>query len=207
GGGDQEKVQYVPNWAHLPVGVQSMPSWLEEIPKGFKIVFAGNIGKAQDMPTVLKAAEILRQYSDIHWVIVGDGSEKEYVEQEVVKRNLQNCVHTYGRRPSEDMPALFSKGDVMLVSLTNTPIFSLTLPSKVQAYMASAKPILAMLNGEGARVISEANAGLSCPAENAELLAETVIQFYRTSPEHRQQLGQNGYEYFKKYFEEATVIK
>jgi len=205
-GGTSEKIQYVPNWAKLPEPSTSMPAWLSLVPQGFKIIFAGNIGKAQDMSTVLKAAELLKQYTDIHWMIVGDGSDKAFVDQEIQDKQLQNNVHTYGRRPNEDMPALLSTGDVMLVSLTDTPIFALTIPSKVQGYMASGKPILAALNGEGARVVLEAKAGLSCPAENAEALAQTVLKFYQMPVAEREAMGKNGFEYFKAHFDESLVI-
>jgi len=205
-GGEAPRIQYVPNWAKLPPLISKLPSWLEDLPQGFKIIFAGNIGQAQDMPTILGAAERLKMHADIRWLIVGDGSAKEFVDQEILKRQLANSVHTYGRRPSEDMPALLSVGDVMLVTLTDEHIFSLTVPSKVQGYMASAKPILAALNGEGARVVTEAQAGLTCPAENPQALAEKVLELYKMSSTQRHQLGQNGLEYFKSHFEESLVI-
>lgn len=205
-GGCADKIQYVPNWAKRPLLVTAQPSWLVDLPPGFKIIFAGNIGKAQDMPTLLKAAEQLRDYKDIHWLIVGDGSEKAWLDSEIAQKQLQNNVHTYGRRPNEDMPALLDKGDIALVSLTDTPIFSLTIPSKIQGYMASSKPILAALNGEGARVVLEAGAGLACPAENAAALAQAVLRFYQMPIVEREAMGKNGFEYFKAHFEESIVI-
>jgi glycosyltransferase involved in cell wall biosynthesis len=206
-GGEENKIEYIPNWAKTVGGKASAPTWLQNAPSGFKVVFAGNIGKAQDMPTVLKAAEILREYSDIHWLIVGDGSEKRFVDEEVARRKLSHAVHLYGRQPQEDMPGLFSFGDVMLVSLTDEYIFSLTVPSKLQGYMASGRPILAALNGEGARIVHEAQAGLSCPAESPEKLAEKVLEFYRMSQAQRETLGRQGKLYFEQHFEQSIVVK
>lgn len=207
-GGAPEKIRYVPNWAKAPGdSFEQIPDWLKDAPKGFKVVFAGNIGKAQDMPTILEAATLLKEYLDIHWLIVGDGSEKSFVEKEIFKRNLNHCVHLYGRRPSEDMPALNSVGDVLLVSLADQPIFSLTIPSKIQGYMASRKPILAALNGEGAKIVAESGAGISCPSGDGEALAEAVLSLRRMSQEERLQMGKNGYKYFEKYFEESVVVQ
>jgi colanic acid biosynthesis glycosyl transferase WcaI len=206
-GGCEDKILYVPNWATAVSGDTKLPVWLKDAPQGFKIVFAGNIGKAQDMPTVLKAAELLKSYPDIHWIVVGDGSEKKFVDTEIGRRGLQETVHTYGRRPNEDMPGLFAYGDVMLVSLTDEYIFSLTVPAKVQGYMASAKPIIASLNGEGARIVEEANAGVTCVAQSPTALAEKVLELYRMSREQRDALGQNGKFYFEKYFEQSLVVK
>jgi glycosyltransferase involved in cell wall biosynthesis len=206
-GGAAEKIQYIPNWAKVPSPLTMIPAWLTELPPGFRVIFAGNIGKAQDMPTVLQAAEILKDCTEIQWLIVGDGSEKSFVDQQILQRKLQHTVHTFGRRPNEDMPALLSLGDIMLVSLTDEPIFSLTVPSKIQGYMASSKPILAAVNGEGARIVEEARAGLTCPSESPKALAEAVLQFYRMPIEERQKIGNNGFEYFKIHFEESIVIK
>lgn len=206
-GGRKELLRYVPNWFQRPTdSVLPRSQWLNDLPEGFKIVFAGNIGKAQDMPTIMKAADILKNHKDIHWIIVGDGSEKAYVDAEIEKLGLINQVHTYGRRPVDDMPDLFSRCDVMLVSLADEYIFSLTIPSKVQAYMASKKPILAALNGEGARVVLEAGAGLACPSESPEKMAEGILQFKEMAGQEREQMGLNGYRYFEKYFEEQLVI-
>lgn len=205
-GGCQARLRYVPNWFKRPSVDLNKVEWLNELPDGFKIVFAGNIGKAQDMPTIIQAAELLKHHSDIHWIIVGDGSEKKYVDTEVEKRGLNKNVHTYGRRPVEDMSQLFSRCDVMLVTLTDEFIFSLTIPSKVQAYMASGKPILAALNGEGARVVLEAGAGLACPSESPEKMAECILALKSKTDLERRDMGTCGYSYFEKNFEEQLVV-
>ncbi len=211
-GGRPEQMRYVPNWAKTPAVAigqteNQEPEWLRDLPKGFKIIFAGNIGKAQDMPTVLRAAELLKDTQDLHWILVGDGSDYDFVLKTRQEKKLEHCVHTYGRRPNEDMAALFAKGDVMLVSLTDEPIFSLTVPSKVQAYMASGKPILASVRGEGARIVEEARAGLSCSAQNPESLARSVQEFLKMSNTERKAMGAQGFAYFQKHFEQTVVIR
>jgi glycosyltransferase involved in cell wall biosynthesis len=98
------------------------------------------------------------------------------------------------------------KASVLLVSLTNQAIFSLTIPSKIQAYLAVGRPIIASLNGEGARVINESKVGLSVPAENAGALAKAILKMYRMSDEQRSQLGKNGRAYFRRNFDGDKLI-
>jgi glycosyltransferase involved in cell wall biosynthesis len=115
------------------------------------VLFAGNIGVAQDFPTVLAAAKQLQAYSDIHFVILGDGRQKAAVLDQIQSEGLTQ-VHLLGRFPETQMPQFFALADVLLVSLADEPIFAVTIPSKVQSYLACAKPIVAALNGEGATV-------------------------------------------------------
>lgn len=201
-----EKIVYIPNWAKPSPSVSKLPDWLLDVPRGFKVVFAGNIGKAQDMGTVISAAHLLKDYKEIKWIIVGDGSSKADVDNQIETFGLRESVYTYGRRPHEDMPALLSIGDVMLVSLTNEYIFSLTVPSKVQGYMASAKPIVASLNGEGARIVRDAGAGMSCPSESPEQLAETILKMFNMADLERVEMGNKGHAYFLEHFDEFVVI-
>ena len=195
---------YIPNWAD-PFPNTEVPDWIKNLPNNFKIGFAGNIGKAQDMKTLIAAAEILKD-QNISWVIAGDGSDKIFLDQEIQKRNLQNQIITVGRKSYSEMLPFFQTCDAMLVTLTDEFIFSLTIPSKVQAYMSSGRPMIASVPGEGARIVLEANAGLSCQAENAKALAETVLKMKNLSSVDREKMGKNGEEYFKKYFERSVVI-
>jgi glycosyltransferase involved in cell wall biosynthesis len=118
----------------------------------------------------------------------------------VQARGLTN-LHLPGRFLVNTMPGLMQKAGALLVTLADEPIFALTVPSKVQAYMAAGRPILACLNGEGARLVEEAQAGLSVPAQDARALAAAVLRLYRMSPEDRAHLGANGRRYFEKHFD------
>lgn len=205
-GADPKRIHYIPNWSHAMGLVGTTPDWLLNIPDGFKVVFAGNIGKAQAIDTIVNAGERLKGQADIHWLIVGDGSEMDHLVQEVARRGLEEVIHIYGRQPNEDMAALFGLADIALVTLTDEYIFSLTIPSKIQAYMAAGVPILASLRGEGARIVLEAGAGMACDPEDPQALAELVTQFYRMDLGARQYMGKCGQEYFRKNFEENLVI-
>lgn len=179
---------------------------MAELPSGFRIMFAGNIGAAQDFPTILAAADKLRNYHDIHWLILGDGRARPWVEAEINKRELQDNVRLLGRFPMESMPYYFSMADIMLVTLKRDPIFSLTIPSKIQSYLASGRPIVAALDGEGGRVVVESGAGFASLPEDADALAENVLNMYLMPKEKREAMGRRGKEYCEEHFEREMLI-
>lgn len=208
-GADTERIAYFPNYAeelYSPVHVESDAPERAIIPKGFIVMFAGNIGSAQDFPTILSAAERLKYFTDIQWVIIGDGRMRPWVEAQVRERGLEKCVHLIGRYPLETMPCFFSLADVLLVTLKNEPIFFFTVPGKVQSYMACAKPIVAAINGEGSRIIEESRAGIACAAENPEALAEAILKMHGMTDTERLQMGQKGRMYFEMNFERNRLI-
>ncbi len=131
---------------------------------------------------------------------------RRWVEAQIQARGLSNNVHLLGRQPAEAVPRFFSLADVLLVTLKKDPIFALTIPSKVQSYLACARPIIAALDGEGARVIEESGAGLTCPAENPDSLAEAVLSLYRKSDDERRFMGEQGRRYFEKNFERVMLL-
>lgn len=176
------------------------------LPAGFRVMFAGNIGAAQSFETILDAAEKTSEYKDIQWVIIGDGRRREWVEAEVERRNLGATVHIIGKHPVEAMPRFFSLADLLLVTLKKEPIFALTIPGKVQSYLACAKPIVAALDGEGSELVREAGAGLTCPAEDADALAEAVLTMYRMPAERREAMGQSGIRYHQANFARDMLI-
>jgi glycosyltransferase involved in cell wall biosynthesis len=126
------------------------------------------------------------------------------VEQKT-ERQLLN-LHLPGRFPVESMPAFMQKASVLLVTLANADIFRLTVPSKVQAYLAAGRPIIACLNGEGARLVEQAQAGLTVPAEDAKALASAVLRMYRMAPEERAGMGRRGAEFHEKNFSHDMLV-
>ena len=133
---------------------------------GFNIVFAGNLGIVQSLGTILDVAELLSDLPDVCFVLVGSGSRDEWLSSELSRRRLGN-VQLAGRFPPDAMPGILSQASALLVTLVRDPIMAQTIPSKVQAYLAAGKPILAALDGEGAEVVREATAGIACDAEDA----------------------------------------
>lgn len=201
-----DRIEYLPysyENIYKPVSVNERDMHL---PKGFRIMFAGNIGAAQDFPTILSAAIKLQQYADIQWIILGDGRRRVWVEQEVEKQGLKNCIHLLGRHPMELMPHYFAAADVLLVTLKKEPIFALTIPAKIQSYMACRRPIIAALDGEGGHLITESGAGLSVSAEDPDALAGAVLTMYRMSKEERDAMGMRGREYCEANFNREMLI-
>lgn len=204
---NKSKIRYFPNWAEdifLVENINPAP----EVPEfeGLTILFAGNIGEAQDIPAVIDAAERLKQNSMIRWVIVGDGRKSEWLKSEIHKRGLEACVLLPGRFSVDRMPSFYAHADALLVSLKIDPVFSLTIPGKVQSYLMAGIPLLGMLNGEGAAVIREANAGLTCGAGDSIGLAEAVLAIAAMTAEERKILGSNGRKYAQQKFDRTNLI-
>lgn len=201
-----EKLIYFPNWAEDSILKGSSDYIIPDLPKGFKIIFAGNIGVAQDVNSIIEAALILKEKIDIHFVFVGDGRSKVQLEDFVRENDLNQTVHFLGRFPIDAMKTFFNQADVLLVSLKDELIFNATVPAKLQAYLCTQKPILGMLNGEGASIINDANCGLSSNAGDSSGLSEKILELYGMSIEERNILGANGFKYFEKNFTMGKCI-
>lgn len=178
--------------------------YIESLQSGFTVLFAGNVGAAQAMETIVTAAEKLQSYPEIKIVILGSGSKIDWVAQQIFERKLTN-LHLEGRFPVETMPILMRQASVLLVTLTNQPIFELTIPSKIQAYLAVGRPIIACLNGEGARLVNEAQAGIAVQAEDAEGLSQAMLKLYQMADAERELMGNNGRAYFRQHFDEEML--
>ena len=188
------RIEYYPSWAESLFALQGVELAPEVTvkPGCFNIMFAGNIGESQDFPAILAAAEELKDYSNIRWLIVGDGRMAGWVREEIKKRDLEHSILMLGRYPVERMPSFFRHADALLLSLKDEPIFAMTIPGKLQSYLAAGIPVLAMLNGEGSDVIQNAQAGLTCPAGDYAALAEVVLQLSAMSKEERKTIGMRG---------------
>ena len=208
-GAARERVRYFPNSAeelYKPVVVREGAPMRTALPRGFRVMFAGNIGVAQDFGTILAAAEKLRPHADIQWLVLGEGRMLSWVKEQIKMRGLDGAVHLLGQHPVESMPEYFALADAMLVTLRREPVFALTIPSKIQSYLACGKPIIAALDGEGARIVREAAAGIAVPAEDADALADAVLEMYRMTDAERQAMGGRGLRYFKGSFEREMLL-
>jgi glycosyltransferase involved in cell wall biosynthesis len=206
---DSNCIEYFPQSVeklYQPVKVESDAPEHSILPQGFRVLFAGNIGAAQSFGTILDVAEHLKNYPDIQWVIVGDGRMRNWVETEIRKRELTETVHLLGGYPVESMPRFFALADVLLVTLKKDPVFSLTVPGKVQSYLACGKPIVAALDGEGSKLVKEAHAGLICPSEDAGALSDAILAMYRMPKEQREEMGICGIRYYEANFDRDMLI-
>ncbi|TCS35109.1 glycosyltransferase involved in cell wall biosynthesis [Paucimonas lemoignei] len=203
-----QRVEYFPSWAEDMFGKEVVEPAPELAPYAdcFKIVFAGNIGEAQDFPAILDAAEHLKARQDIQWILVGDGRMGAWVADEIKRRGLTQTVSMLGRFPLERMPSFYASADALLVTLKKNEIFSMTIPGKVQSYLAAGKPILGMLDGEGAAAIFEAKAGKVCPAGNGAELAKIVQEMADSAPSTLRSMGEAGNVYYREQFERNTLM-
>jgi len=201
------KIHYYPQYAedfYKPQPIDLDWSRKQQLSDGFKIMFAGNMGTAQDLFSVLEAARLTRDQG-IEWVFVGNGSVKSELQQQVSGHKLQN-VHFLASRPSIEMPQMFAQADVLLVSLTADELFTLTVPAKLQSYLACGRPVLGSLGGEGAEIIRESGAGLVVPPERPQELAEAAIRLKAMTAQQRAELGRRGRTYFDQNFERESLL-
>ena len=205
---DKNKIKYFPSWSEAVFLKESNSTVNDLVASGsFKVLFAGNVGEAQDFPSIIAAAEIIKnRMCRIQIIIVGDGRAFDSVKQQVQEKGLSDVVVLLGRFPLEDMPAFYYAADVLLVTLKESKAFSMTIPGKVQTYMAAGKPILTMLTGEGSRVVNEAGCGLVADSGCYKALAENIIKLSQTSKEELTEMGQNAKDYAKKEFDRDTLI-
>lgn len=203
----KNKIIYAPNWAEDIFLTKEIDKskYKKMFPDGFNVLFAGNIGIAQDFEALINAAEETKFVSDINWIIIGEGSQLTYVKNIVEQKRLDN-IYFLGRYPVKEMPHFFVHADVMIVSLKDEYIFSLVIPSKTQAYMASGKPIATMINGEGNQVVKEARCGLVAQAGDYKQLAENIKAMYKLSRSELNRMGINGLNYYNSNFVKDKII-
>ncbi len=174
-----DRIVTLPNCApdtFVPIASDAIPPRIRAlVPQGRRtIMFAGNIGESQDFDTIIAAAATLPVEGNVLIVVIGSGRDEDRVREKVRQAGLDDRFLFLGRHPEADMPAFFACADAMLVSLRDEPIFALTVPSKVQAYMACGKPILASLRGEGAVVVADAAAGIVVPPSTPTALGQAM---------------------------------
>lgn len=206
---NRSKIRYQPNsFPEQSTGalVDAPAPLLATLENRFCVVFAGNLGQVQALDCVIDAAELLKDHRDISIILVGSGSKSEWLAQQKRKRGLDN-LELPGRFQMQTMPSIFSRAGALLVSLEDDPIFELTIPSKIQAYLAAGKPVLASLNGEGAQVVLEAKAGLASPAGDSAALAANILKIKQMPSDERDTLGRQGKSYFLEYFETESQAR
>ena len=171
----------------------------------FLVMYAGNLGFAQSVMTIVQAATLLGDKKGIHFVFVGDGSLRLTCEEFCKEHKLSNCYFV-GRKPQEEMPNLIAEADAMLVTLKNQGNYNLTLPGRTQAFMACGKPIICCANGEAARVITEAKAGMVTEAENSDRLAQCIMECADLDKDELYGMGLNGQQYSQEHYDIDKVF-
>ncbi len=206
----EEKIHVIPNWAnediYYPVPRDNKLAEEHGLRDRFNIVFAGNMGAAQGLENVIEAANLLSDVPKVQFVFIGDGINQGSLRKMVQKRNIDN-VRFLDRQPEMAMPNFFALADVLLVHLISDPLFDITIPSKTLAYMASGRPILGVISGDGAQVIREANAGLICNQEDPVALAKIIRQLYEMPSKQREKMGAAGRKEFLSKYSRKHLIE
>lgn len=169
------------------------------------LVFAGNIGEVQDVETIIRAAEILKSKKDLLFHIVGGGTDLARLKNMVAQKELNNVVF-YGRRPIEEMPKFYAMADAMLVTLANDPLLSMTLPGKVQSYMAAGKPIIGAIDGETSFIIRDSMSGYVSASGDAKALADNITDFCKLNSFDKTLLGDNARKYYDDKFTKSKFV-
>ena len=200
-----EKEFGIRNAVYLPQYAETVftPEQCRKEPNEYlDLMFAGNLGKAQSVVTIIEAARLTQNIPNLRWHIVGDGSEFENLKKQAA--GLNNIIF-YGRKPLDEMPKYYSMADAMLVTMQRDPIVSLTLPGKVQTYMAAGKPIIGAIDGETATIIEESACGFCGPAEDVNVLIKNVLLFFNLN-NMENIFGRRAREYYEQFYNRRTFV-
>jgi len=205
----EKKIHVIPNWAdeeiYRPVLPDPELALKHSLTGRFNVIFAGNLGAAQALGNVIKAALLLNDLPGVQFVFIGDGVEEMKLRKTVKDYNLRNVLFM-GRQPTEAMPHFFALADVLLVHLKRDPLFEITIPSKTIAYLACGRPIISCVAGDAAELIRGTGAGLICPPENPETLAQSVRDLHAMSAERREAMGKAGRRAFLADYTRSKLI-
>lgn len=204
-----EKEFGINNTEYLPQYAEALfdPETCKKEENGYiDLMFAGNVGAAQSVDTIIRAAKLTEDIPNLRWHIVGEGSELNNCRALAEDLSAKSVIF-HGRHPIEEMPRFYAMADAMLVTMQKNPIVSLTLPGKVQTYMAAGKPIIGAIDGETALVIDEAKCGLCAPAEDHEALANAARCFVScTNADYaKNSLNYYGIKFVKNEFFESLL--
>lgn len=205
-----DKISVLPNWVNreffYPARRDEELGAKEGLAGRFNVIYAGNVGVAQALDVVLDAAELVKDLKDVQFVIIGDGLEKDQLEQAALDRGLSN-VRFLGRRPVEAMAGYMAWADVLFLHLKADPRYNITIPSKTTSYLACGRPILVAARGDVAELIETCRAGEVIPPEDASALASAVWTMYGQPAAEREQYGQNALQAFVRHFDRDVLVR
>jgi putative colanic acid biosynthesis glycosyltransferase WcaI len=173
----------------------------------FVLLFAGNLGLVQGLDTLVDTAAALPSDSNAVIAIVGDGSDRQRLQDLVASRGLTHRVHFLARRPMDAMPALFAAADALLVHLRKSELSRLVIPTKTLAYLAAGRPIVMAMEGAAADLVRDARAGLVLPSEDAPALVKAVETLRTMSEPERRLMGERAMAFLAAHFSKDLVIQ
>lgn len=195
-----DKIIYFPNWSDDILEMDDNYE-IPQLPDGFKIMIAGNLGKSQNLEAVSEAMLGLKDVSEVKWVFVGGGSKKEWLEQFIKENGLSEQAVCLGQFPFKAMPAFFKQADAMLVTLrAGYPHLEAVVPARLQSYMSAGRPVLAMIGNGGAEIINESQCGYAVSAGDPQGLATVIKEKVLTNKDEFQRMGEKGREYYNSNY-------
>ena len=200
---DREKVHYWPQYAeefYRPLERQKIEGIEDD--GSFKIAFTGNIGTAQGLDILPKAAELLKD-QNIKFIIVGEGRYLFEFKKQIDSLNVQNMFIMIPRIPAERVPDILSTCDAGFISFNKTSLWEMTIPAKLQSYMACGKAVIASASGETKRIIEEAGCGVCCEIGDEEALAYKIRILMSSDID---ELGKNARKYFEEQFDKTKLM-
>ena len=204
--GDERKLHYFPNWAEeIFFNYPNKQSKRQN--DELRILFAGNVGEAQDFPTIIKAFSSFSPNEKIYLDVAGEGRKHKWLSNEIVKEGLQDRIRLLGKLDLSEMPKLYAEADALLLALKDEAVFKLTVPAKLQTYMASGKPVICATGGESERVVHEAKAGVICKPGSAMSIVAGIRELNGLSFESRRRLGNNGRKFANEMFNRSQLIE
>lgn len=204
-----EKIEVVVDWADedifFPVEPDQDLAREFDLNEKFNIIYGGNLGTVQALDTVIAAAELLQDLEEVQFVFIGDGTDEHKLKRQVAEREIKN-VRFIPRQPMDQIHRFFALADLLLVHLKQDPIFEMQIPSKTMAYLACGRPILCAVSGAAEEVVRDAGAGIFCPSENPQAMAEQIRTFYAIPESDRRILGEQGRQtYLEKYTRSVQI--
>ena len=202
-----KRFSFFPNWAEDIFYKKIKNTSIDKFnyPKGFNIVFTGNIGESQGFEDIVEAAK-LTSHTSINWILIGDGRKKEWIKSQIEDNNVKN-IYLPGRYPLELMPTYFYLADVLLITLKKDKVFSNTLPAKLQPYLTSGKPILGNLSGEGLDIIKSNSIGLACNPGNPAQLAKLALEMSLFTKNKISEIRKNCMDLNENIFNKQEIFK
>ena len=197
-----KNVIYIPNYAEI----FSKKILKKNKGKKFVIVYGGNIGKAQNLLTLLKSAQKLKEKDNITIKVFGDGVEFTKLKK-YIKDNSINHVYFYGKVSKERILQEFIKADALYLSLAKDKFLNYTIPAKLQSYFSVGKPIIASSSGEAKKIILSSKAGFCSPPENEILLYKNIIKLKNLNKKKLKKLSKNSKNYFNQNFSNYIITK
>jgi glycosyltransferase involved in cell wall biosynthesis len=201
-------VLYLPNFApsEYEKNIDLIYKSTHRVNEIFEVVYAGNLGRAQNLDVILKAFKLLVPYKKIKFYLIGEGSYKENLIKQTKELNLHNVVFVEFL-PLKNLKKRIKRSSLLLLSLKENEVLNLTIPSKFQAYLTFGKPILVAANGEVSRLVKKSQSGTAVSPISEFLIANSILHYYKMNPLDRAKIGLKGLNFYKKNYHSDIIYK